>query len=107
MKKIIFSLIIMCSLFLLTGCGQNKLVGTWYYFDNSEVSKSIYYKFNDDKTGNYVTNTENRSFIYEIKSNKLILSYVNSDTNVEREYKIENDILTIKDPFLGTVNYKK
>lgn len=107
MKKVLFSIICICSVLLLTACGKSKLQGTWYYFDGSATRNDIYYKFNDDKTGEYVFIGGKNSFIYETKDGKVILSYVNSNNTSEYAYKIEKDTLTIKDSLGSDIVYKK
>ena len=107
MKKMFISVVCILSLLLLTGCGKSSIKGTWYYYNGINISSDVYYKFNDDKTGEYVYSNGKNSFIYEVRKDKLILSYFNSTNSNEYEYKIENDTLTIKDLLGSDVVYIK
>jgi len=107
MKKVLISIICICSLLMLTACGKNNLEGTWYYFDGSAIRNNMYYKFNDDKTGEYVFIGGKNSFIYETKDGKVTLNYIGGNNSSEYEYKIENDTLTIKDSLGSDIVYKK
>ena len=106
MKKILLAVaLVFTSVLLLTGCTEKKntnpLVGSWEY------SSSFIYTFNEDKTGTYKAGSTNMEFTWEVDGNKLSILYKGNTTAFETEYKIENDVLTIKDSFDNDVKYSK
>ena len=110
MKKSFISLITSAIIIVLiiTGCNsKNSLEGTWYYTSDFSISDTIYYTFNADKTGGYTYGGTTSKFKYENTKTTLKIQYVTTTIPNEFEYKIENDILIIKDRLGSDVTYKK
>lgn len=104
MKKSIFTLAIICTLFLVTACGSsNPLVGTWKY----ETSSNYIYTFNDDKTCSYEAYGNKRECTYEDDGTKVTILYNGDTASSTYEYTIEGNTLTIKDSFGNDVKYVK
>lgn len=99
-------LMLIASLFILTGCGKkdtNSIVGSWEY----ESSSGYIYKFNDDKTGSYTAFGQERAFTYEDDGTKLTILYEGDTVSGSFEYRIEDNKLIIKDSFGKDVVYVK
>ena len=108
MKKNIIYVSILCLILgLLVGCGKKGLEGTWNYYSSGQERTDIYYTFKSDKTGSYTFYGEERKFTYEDDHKKVTINYENATVPNEFEYKIEDDILTIKDSFGSDVTYKR
>ena len=107
MKKLFISIVLLMSLFMLTSCGKNELVGTWLYFDGSAIKNEMFYVFNEDKTGSYNYYGGRQDFIYETKDNKITFKYIGSSDDTVRDYKVEKNTLTIKDGFNNDITYQK
>lgn len=116
MKKIISIVSIIAIIIValtFTGCGRNKseeekkvsIVGTWKI--EAEVDLDYKYVFNEDGTGAYQYNGAELKFTYEDNGNSIKIMFDGSPVASEVEYKIEGDILTIKDSFDKDVKYKK
>ncbi|MBR2705208.1 MAG: hypothetical protein IKE91_07050 [Clostridia bacterium] len=93
---------------VLTGCGKkndNKptLVGVWKM--EEEKYKEFGYKFNEDGTGSYLINESELPFSYQDKGDRLVITYSNQ-VEAEVEYRIEGDILIVKEKY-GELRYKK
>ena len=111
MKKIfltlILILILISSIFILTGCdnnsssaSKNPLVGSW---DHS----GYVYTFNDDKTGSYSVSGTEMKFTYEDDGSKVSILYTGNTNANTFEYKIDGKKLIIKDSFGKDVEYIK
>ena len=73
MKKVLFSILLVCSVFFLTACGSNKLIGTW----EGETNDGL-------KT----------TFTFEKKN---VVKYENEfGFSSEGTYEIKDDIVTIE-----------
>ena len=113
MKKIFKGFLVIAALVLtltLTGCNNESgkgIEGTWYYYNGASLSDDIFYKFNADKSGEYVYAGTSMKFTYEDDGTKVSLQYENATVPSEYEYKIEDKTLTIKDSFGSDVIYKK
>ena len=107
--KSFFVIVALVFMFILTGCEKNKntLTGNWYYYDGTSLRDSIYYTFNEDKTGGYTFSGSTNKFTYEDNGKTLTISYENANVPNEFDYTIENGTLTIKDSFGEDVVYKK
>lgn len=105
--KLSFILVFVFSVFLITGCGSKTIVGTWNYYNNNKASTDAYYTFNSDKTGSYTFYKTKKDFTYEDDGKKVTIKYKNTTSPNVFEYKIEKDILTIKDSFGEDVTYKR
>ena len=109
MKKIICSLLLIVFISLIIGCGKSKanIIGTWYYTTSDIVRSDIYYKFNKDKTGSYYFYGEEKKFTYEYDFEKITIKYEKANNKNEYEYKVKDNILTIKDSKGTNVTYKR
>lgn len=107
-KYLSISFIMMFGVLLLTGCGSNKnvdLVGRWNYKDKDIPLEEVF-AFAKDGTGtqtisvtdqNGETAITNQNFTYEVKKNKILVTY-EKDTDVfEFKFKFKDDILLIYD----------
>jgi len=111
MKKILIGILLVFSCFILVGCGKkevkNDLVGEWKN-DTTFEGLEFIYTFNEDGTGKYDAAGSAMNFKYKTEGDKLILEYTDEDMmNFETTYKVENDVLTIKDSMEEEVSYKK
>jgi len=109
MKKYLVLIFVIFSFCLLTGCGKEKnesIIGTWYYYSNNKENTEIYYVFNEDKTGSHTLTDNSINFTYELNESQIVIKYVDIDTEGTLDYKIDDDILTIKDSFGDDVTYK-
>ena len=91
MKKLL--IVLFLSVIFLTGCGKNKVVGSWYIINENSINS--YYTFNKDMTGSYNFNGISSEFTYEIDGNKMTLNFVNSIVPSSFEFEIKDNTLTI------------
>ena len=98
MKKILTGLVLCLSLFLMTGCGGDKLKGAW----SGESNDGLKATFTFDGSGkvNYKNDFFENDGTYEIKGSQVTISEVWDKAKVY-EFVIENDKLT----FTATDNY--
>ncbi len=100
-KMIALTFVLFVGALVLVGCGKDKgIVGKW---DHS----GFVYTFNEDGTGNYDALGTKMEFTYTIKDNKLSILYTGNTEPFETEFKIENNVLTIKDSFDEDVKYER
>ena len=113
-----FTLFIIFSVFLLTGCNSSKInskvIGTWKYSD-TEVSLETIFVFNEDGTGNEEititndgeTNTSNQKYTYKTTSDKILITF-EGDTDVfEWKYKFKGNDLILIDSIDTEMTFKK
>lgn len=110
MKKIVLSIalavVLLASMFILTGCGKSKdsdkapIIGSW---DHS----GYVYTFNEDKTGTYELYGSKMNFTYEDDGNKITILYNGNTVPGTYEYRIDGNKLIIKDSFGKDVVYTK
>ena len=114
MKKILISvitvLIMVCALFVLTGCENKKdenksngIVGTWEY----KGSISAIYTFNDDGTGIYDFSGQKMEFTYKTDKDKISITYKGNTAPFDTVYEIKDNELNIKDSFGKDTIYKR
>lgn len=105
MKKIFLSLILFLVGLTLTGCGNsNSIVGTWENYNDGVVNSNISYTFNKNNTGTYIYYGDKKEFTYEDRGTKVL---INMGTEVEHDYSIDEDELTMKDSYGLNVIYKR
>lgn len=104
LKKLVVLVVAVVGVFLIAGCGSKKdpIVGKWAYSGDSFI-----FTFNEDKTGSYDISGEIKKFTYEIKDGKLSILYDGDTDPFVTDYKIENNVLTIKDSLDNDVKYTK
>ncbi len=100
MKKVILSLLILCSVLFITGCGKkNELLGTWEGMSSSKYLTTIEFKKDGKmfyKNKNETKGTEFESNgKYTIKDDVLTIELEKWDTGIEYNYKIENNKLSL------------
>ncbi len=115
MKKIlsIVSIVaVVMAALTLTGCGKNdnknkqpSIVGEWKL--ESEDKQDYRYKFNEDGTGKYIYTSSELPFTYEDKGDKVVILFEGNTVTTELEYRIEDNILIIKDVFGNDVRYNR
>lgn len=108
--KFLVVMILMVFLFTI-GCGKKEeinetLIGTWHYYSGNKINELIVYQFNEDKTGSFTYKEDVTNFTYEYDENEIKIVYEDEKT-ANYKYKIEKDVLTIKDSFDDDITYKK
>ena len=107
-KKISLFTVLLVVLFIISGCGNsNSIVGTWEYFDGNNTRSDVYYQFNKDNSGSYSYYGSSKTFKYEDRGNKVVITYDGNTSSSEFEYSINDGTLTIKDSFGSDVTYKR
>ena len=81
----------------------SPLIGTWDYEDLSGVS----YTFNADGTGEYELLGEVMSFTYTDNGDSVEILYADVDGPSALDYRIDGNVLIIKDSFGEDVKYIK
>ena len=81
------------------------IVGSWDY---AELSGMVY-TFNADGSGSYDMFGEVMKFTYEADGSTLKITYTDEgvDAPMELEYKIDGDVLNVKDSFGNDTIYKR
>lgn len=102
MKKVISGILLVLIFLLTTGCGAKGLIGKWRA---DGYSVDYYYIFNEDKTCAYEMSGAKMECTYEDDGTKVTILYKGNTIANSYEYKIEGDILTIKDSFGQDVKY--
>ena len=115
MKKVVSLLSIIAiimGVLCLSGCGKKKeeekkpsIVGTWKI--DTEEDIDFKYVFNEDGTGAYVYYNSKIEFRYEDNGDKVKIIFDGDSVENSLEYRIEGDILFIKERFNNEVRYKK
>ena len=94
MKKVLFCLVLVCTLVLATACGGNKLVGTWEG-DSNDGLKTTFIFAKDGK----VTYKNEYGFdskgTYEVKDNKVTISLKSWDEKKVYKYEIKDGKLKL------------
>lgn len=118
-KNLFLVLVLVVFFFTLTACGKvmkndSKIIGTWEY-EEKDVYNAIY-SFNEDGTGYFsftIVNEDNtkandtNKYTYEVKGNRVLITY-EGDTNVfETEYSVKDNVLTIADIFGDEISLKR
>ena len=96
-------LILVASIFILTGCEESKtegVIGKWEY-------SSFVYTFNEDKTGTYDALGTTMNFTYEDDGSKLSILYTGNTSPLELNYRLDGNKLIITDSFGEEVEYIK
>lgn len=105
MKKILISLLTLVICLTLVGCNKkdnvnnNSIVGTWEYKkDNS----SVVLIFRQNNTGTYTSYLEtdaleNNDFTYSINEDKITIKFSTIRGEVESNYKLNENTLTIEE----------
>lgn len=100
MKRTIYTIILVVCILILSGCGNESLIGKW--------KRSGYsYTFNEDKTCEYVVLGLRKECSYEVSDDKLIISYEGTNSSFEYKYKIEKNVLHIYDSLGSNIEYTK
>ena len=109
MKKRLLVLFTIFLVVLISGCGKgsNKLEGVWNLYKYNLENKDVYYMFNKDNTGSYTYYDTVQSFTYEVKSDKVVITFKGNTFSSEFKYSIDKNILTIEDSFGSATTYKK
>ncbi len=111
LKVLAIFAVLVAAIFALTGCGKTEkeaekakdpIVGVWKYEQGGYT-----YTFKEDGTGDYSYYNAKMEFDYKTEGNKLSITYKGSTAPFETEYKIDGDILNIKDSFGKDTLYKK
>lgn len=104
-KKATIISILIATIFTLSACGKkensNSIVGKWAYSD------SFIYTFNKDKTCSYDAMGTLMKCTYTVDGDKLSIMYEGDTEPFETTFKIEDNVLTIKDSLDNDVNYKR
>ena len=106
--KVLLALVFVISIFSLTGCNKksvdSKLFGTWQYeetIDEKVIISSITFK--KDGTGSEINdignNETNQDFTYEVKNNKIIITYDEGEDEIEYKYKFDGEKLILRNTF--------
>ena len=93
MKKYILGIVLLSSLFLITGC-KKSIVGKWKSIDNDN---EYYYIFNNDKTCSYEMIVARLDCTYEVDDNNITILYKGNEKAKTYNYFFEGKTLIIKD----------
>ena len=101
-KTFLITIVFICGVFLITGCGKNSnpLEGKWAH-------GSFVYTFNDDKTCVYDSAGTKMECTYEIDGENLSILYKGNTEPFKTSFKVEGKKLTIKDSLGSDVEYEK
>ena len=102
-KRLFLSLFAVFAVVVLVGCESKKgLVGKWEYDGGGYV-----YTFNSDGTGSYSYGSASMDFTYEDKGTEVSILYTGNTMASSYQYKIEDNVLIIKDSIGNDVKYKR
>ena len=102
-KKIALVLVMLFSVVFITGCNKSdSIVGKWEYDGGGYV-----YTFNSDGTGSYSYGSASMDFTYEDKGTEVSILYTGNTMASSYQYKIEDNVLIIKDSIGNDVKYKR
>ena len=79
-----------------------KIIGSWEYETGGYT-----YTFNDDGTGSYAVGENKMEFTYKDNGKAVEILYTGNTDASTYEYKIDGDMLIIKDSLGNDVKYKK
>ena len=82
---------------------SKKIIGSWVYVN----SDSFVYTFNENGTGTYLIEESKMKFKYEIKDNKILITYEGETKPFETEFSIKKNVLNIKDSFGKDTLYRR
>lgn len=101
---LVLVLVTVCT--LLAACGKKggSLVGDWA---SEDFDGKFIYTFKEDGTGNYDAYGTDMPFTYTVDGDKLSIQYEDVDFPWDTTFKIEGDILTVKDDTGNDVIYHK
>ena len=98
MKKVLVSVLLCLSLVFITGCGSDKLKGTWSKATGDELNAIFTFDGKGEVT--YKNDFYENKGTYTIEDNKVTIKDIWSDNKVY-EFTIKDDKLTLK----ATDNY--
>lgn len=81
---------------------KTGIIGSWEYETGGYT-----YTFNDDGTGSYAVGENKMEFTYKDNGKAVEILYTGNTDASTYEYKIDGDMLTIKDSLGNDVKYKK
>lgn len=93
MKKYLLGIVLLSSIFLITGCGK-KIVGKWKAI---ESTNEYYYIFNNDNTCSYELAVARLDCTYEDNGKNITILYKGNPTPSTYEYQLDGDTMIIKD----------
>ncbi len=94
MKKFLFSLVLVCSLLLVTACGGNKLVGTWVGDSNDGLKTTFEFK-KDGKVSYKNEYGFDSKGTYEVKDDKVTIKIESWDKEKVYKYEIKDGKLKL------------
>lgn len=94
MKKILLSFVAICSIFMLTACGSNKIIGTWNGKTEDGLETTFTFKKKDVVTykNSYGFSSEGT---YTIKDDVVTISLKLWDSSLEYKFEIKNKKLSL------------
>ena len=105
-KKVLLVFVVVLGVFSITACEKDnskKIIGSWVYVN----SDSFVYTFNENGTGTYRIEESKMKFKYEIKDNKILITYEGETKPFETEFSIKKNVLNIKDSFGKDTLYRR